>query len=144
VGSVIHGMDIAKQFYSYGDEPSQGKIKEGPEYIQENFPATDYFETCTVQRINQHQEQHEASSSSIRINPQRAHNHVDVALHDVHANTAEKLQFQDSSISLLLFSFANDGKWSRPLSCALVLIVILGLVMSMMIRSRRKTLNKTS
>jgi hypothetical protein len=136
-------MEFAKRFYSYGDEPSQGKIKEGPEYIQENFPATDHFETCTVQRINQHQEQHEAS---IRINPPRANNHDALHVDAYYTHIAERLQLQDSSISLLLFSFVNDGKWSRPLSCALVLIVILGLVMSMMmmIRSRRKTLNKTA
>jgi cyclophilin family peptidyl-prolyl cis-trans isomerase len=56
-GEVTSGMDVANQFYSYGDMPPwgkgpvQGKIYNGPEYINENFPLIDSFEKCTVQRI---------------------------------------------------------------------------------------------
>jgi peptidyl-prolyl cis-trans isomerase A (cyclophilin A) len=54
VGRVVEGLDtVVKHFYSYGDDaelPEQGHIYEGPEYIEENFPLTDKFETCTVER----------------------------------------------------------------------------------------------
>lgn len=50
-------MDVVKQFYSYGDMPPWGKgpvqqkIHSGPAYIEENFPLTDKFTTCQVQRL---------------------------------------------------------------------------------------------
>lgn len=54
VGRVIEGLDtVVKHFYSYGDDaelPEQGHIYDGPEYIEENFPLTDKFETCSVER----------------------------------------------------------------------------------------------
>lgn len=54
VGRVVEGLDtVVKQFYSYGDDaelPEQGHIYDGPEYIEENFPLTDKFESCTVER----------------------------------------------------------------------------------------------
>lgn len=57
-GQVIEGMENAQQFYSYGDMPpwgkgpKQGQIYSGPDYINDNFPLIDKFETCTVKRIN--------------------------------------------------------------------------------------------
>lgn len=56
IGKVIEGMDVAEQFYSYGDMPPwgkgpvQGKIYNGPQYIEENFPLIDHFLECTVTR----------------------------------------------------------------------------------------------
>eukprot|EP00533_Pseudo-nitzschia_delicatissima_P012870 CAMPEP_0197264016 /NCGR_PEP_ID=MMETSP1432-20130617/1541_1 /TAXON_ID=44447 /ORGANISM="Pseudo-nitzschia delicatissima, Strain UNC1205" /LENGTH=300 /DNA_ID=CAMNT_0042728609 /DNA_START=57 /DNA_END=959 /DNA_ORIENTATION=- len=56
IGKVIEGMDNAKDFHSYGDMPPwgkgpvQGKIYNGPQYIEENFPLIDKFSTCTVKR----------------------------------------------------------------------------------------------
>jgi hypothetical protein len=49
-------MQNVKNFYSYGDMPPwgngpvQGKIHSGRSYIEDNFPLTDKFLTCTVQR----------------------------------------------------------------------------------------------
>jgi hypothetical protein len=49
-------MENAKKFYSYGDMPPwgegpiQGKIHNGPQYIEDNFPKTDKFLTCSVGR----------------------------------------------------------------------------------------------
>lgn len=51
-------MENAEQFYSYGDMPPwgkgpvQGKIHGHPEYIEENFPLTDKFVHCKVERMN--------------------------------------------------------------------------------------------
>lgn len=56
VGKVVEGLEHANEFYSYGDMPPWGKgpeqqpIHGGPAYIEENFPLTDRFTTCHVQR----------------------------------------------------------------------------------------------
>ena len=55
-------MENVEQFYSYGDMPpwgkgpTQGKIYGHPEYIEENFPLTDKFIHCKVERLNVHKE----------------------------------------------------------------------------------------
>jgi hypothetical protein len=46
-------MEHATKFYSYGDMPAgpnQNKIRQGRDYIDNEFPLTDSFVTCTVQR----------------------------------------------------------------------------------------------
>jgi len=60
VSRVIQGMEHVKAFYSYGDMPPYGKgpvqqkIRSlGRSYITDNFPLTDHFETCHVQRLSQ-------------------------------------------------------------------------------------------
>lgn len=56
IGKVIEGMENAEEFYSYGDMPPwgngpvQGKIYNGPQYIENNFPLIDKFLECTVER----------------------------------------------------------------------------------------------
>jgi peptidyl-prolyl cis-trans isomerase A (cyclophilin A) len=56
IGKVTSGMEAAESFYSYGDMPPwgkgpvQGKIHAGPAYLEEEFPLTDKFIMCTVQR----------------------------------------------------------------------------------------------
>jgi len=59
IGQVTEGFeDVVKKFYSYGDMPpwgkgpTQGKIHAGPSYIEDNFPLTDKFMSCKVQRHN--------------------------------------------------------------------------------------------
>jgi lipopolysaccharide export LptBFGC system permease protein LptF len=136
LGTVISGMEHAQQFYSYGDMPpwgkgpQQGEIKkQGAEYINENFPLTDRFETCTVQRIghwqNNHQQeqQHESSSLSVRINPEKL--------------LQSSQQYDGSTIS-----YQFGGKRDAQTVLIVVLLVCIGLLMAL--RSRRKTLNKTS
>ena len=62
IGEVIEGMEHVEEFYSYGDMPPwgegpvQGKIYGHPEYIEENFPATDKFVHCKVERLNVEEE----------------------------------------------------------------------------------------
>jgi cyclophilin family peptidyl-prolyl cis-trans isomerase len=57
LGRVIEGMDHVEAFYSYGDMPPwgegpvQGRIHNGPQYIENNFPLTDKFDTCQVERL---------------------------------------------------------------------------------------------
>ena len=57
IGKVVEGMENAHKFYSYGDMPPwgkgpvQGKIHSGRKYIDENFPLTDKFKTCTVEIV---------------------------------------------------------------------------------------------
>jgi cyclophilin family peptidyl-prolyl cis-trans isomerase len=59
VGRVISGMEHAAKFYSYGDMPPwgkgpvQNKIHKGRAYIDNEFPLTDSFSTCTVKRSQQ-------------------------------------------------------------------------------------------
>jgi len=56
-GEVIEGMEHVEALYSYGDMPPwgkgpvQGKIHNDPNYIKNDFPLLDKFETCTV-KIN--------------------------------------------------------------------------------------------
>mgnify|MGYP000041213356 CR=1 FL=1 len=56
IGKVVRGMENAVQFYSYGDGPpfgngpSQQRIHEGRQYIDENFPHLDSFLECEVTR----------------------------------------------------------------------------------------------
>jgi cyclophilin family peptidyl-prolyl cis-trans isomerase len=56
IGQVIEGMENVKNFYSYGDMPPwgkgpvQGKIHGHPEYIENEFPLTDKFVKCHVER----------------------------------------------------------------------------------------------
>jgi len=70
IGKVIEGMDAAEQFYSYGDMPPwgkgpvQGKIYNGPQYIEENFPLIDRFLKCTVER-------RESSAAGVAVNAER-------------------------------------------------------------------------
>jgi hypothetical protein len=58
IGEVIEGMENVEKFYSYGDMPPwgkgpvQGKIHD-PNYITENFPKTDHFLTCKVERLRE-------------------------------------------------------------------------------------------
>ncbi len=62
IGEVIEGMENVKRFFSYGDMPpwgkgpNQGKIHGHPEYIEDNFPETDKFIHCKVERLNVEQE----------------------------------------------------------------------------------------
>lgn len=57
IGKVTKGMDAAEGFYSYGDMPpwgkgpEQGRIHNGPQYIENNFPLIDKFLECTVKRL---------------------------------------------------------------------------------------------
>merc|ERR1711862_862297 len=51
------GMENIRNFYGgYGDMPPwgkgpvQGKVYSGPSYIEDNFPLTSRFKTCTVER----------------------------------------------------------------------------------------------
>jgi cyclophilin family peptidyl-prolyl cis-trans isomerase len=56
LGKVVEGMENVRNFYSYGDMPPwgkgpvQGKIHSGPHYIEDNFPLTDRFHNCSVDR----------------------------------------------------------------------------------------------
>lgn len=78
IGKVVEGMDHVRNFYSgYGDMPPwgkgpvQGKIHaEGTAYMEENFPKTDRFLECKVERgggkhtavaaaADQHQQPHD-------------------------------------------------------------------------------------
>jgi hypothetical protein len=51
-------MENVQKFYSYGDMPPWGegpvqqKIHGHPEYIEDNFPDTDKFHHCKVERLN--------------------------------------------------------------------------------------------
>jgi hypothetical protein len=55
---VIEGIETVDSFFSYGDMPPwgqgpvQGKIHGGPSYINDNFPKTDKFLHCKVERLN--------------------------------------------------------------------------------------------
>lgn len=54
-GEVIEGMEHVEELYSYGDMPPWGKgpvqqkIRNDPNYIPNEFPLLDKFETCTVE-----------------------------------------------------------------------------------------------
>ena len=52
IGEVVAGFEeVIKALNSeYREKPSQGKIHAGPEYINQEFPNMDYFNTCSVQR----------------------------------------------------------------------------------------------
>lgn len=52
IGEVVAGFEeVIKALNSeYREKPSQGKIHAGPEYINQEFPNMDYFNTCKVQR----------------------------------------------------------------------------------------------
>ena len=52
IGEVVGGFEeVIKALNSeYREKPSQGKIHAGPEYINQEFPNMDYFDTCTVKR----------------------------------------------------------------------------------------------
>jgi len=62
IGEVIKGIENVKNFYSYGDMPpwgkgpEQGKIYTGRNYIDQNFPHTDKFITCQVERKEDEEE----------------------------------------------------------------------------------------
>lgn len=57
LGEVIQGMENIEKLYSYGDMPPWGKgpvqhkIYDGPSYIEDNFPETDKFHHCKVERL---------------------------------------------------------------------------------------------
>jgi hypothetical protein len=58
IGEVIEGMENVDNLYSYGDMPPWGKGPEqgkihNPSYITENFPKTDKFRTCKVERLRE-------------------------------------------------------------------------------------------
>lgn len=92
IGKVIEGMEHVEAFYSYGDMPPwgkgpvQGKIHSGPEYIEENFPLTDKFDVCRVERMpketkNDAETQVQAptkSNSNLRDQGQKAANPMEI------------------------------------------------------------------
>jgi hypothetical protein len=133
-------MEHALQFYGgYGDRsgPSQGEIKkQGVEYVHENFPLTDRFEACTVERIIGGKNQHESflsnqapSSSSIR------------RIHDPIKETDDGSS--TISAALMAYSSANTRLSVGALVLTVgVIVFFFGLVA--VVRSRRKRLNKTS
>lgn len=47
-----------KYLKKWGEGPVQGKIYGGPGYIEENFPRTDKFIHCKVERLNTAKEVH--------------------------------------------------------------------------------------
>jgi len=69
VGKVVKGMANVEQFYSYGDMPPwgkgpvQGKIHSGEAYINDNFPLTDRFTTCRVERFGPNGEKSEEATA---------------------------------------------------------------------------------
>ena len=69
IGRVVEGMENVKQFYEkYGDMPPWGEgpeqwriEEEGVEYMEQNYPLMDKFETCTVKILypnNPNERQH--------------------------------------------------------------------------------------
>lgn len=74
LGRVTEGMEVAKAWYSYGDGgergpgPDQSRIWNGRQYIENNFPLTDSFETCHVERQSLSQmESNEAEQGSAAV-----------------------------------------------------------------------------
>jgi hypothetical protein len=65
LGEVIEGMDNVENLYSYGDMPPwgngppQGKVHQ-PGYIEENFPKSDKFLHCKVERLSDDMDAKEA------------------------------------------------------------------------------------
>jgi cyclophilin family peptidyl-prolyl cis-trans isomerase len=77
VGRVVEGLEtVVQHFYSYGDDadlPEQGRIYEGPEYIEKDFPLTDKFETCTVERYHSQYGEHKVTKEEGNAAQQKEH-----------------------------------------------------------------------
>jgi hypothetical protein len=161
-GEVISGMDVANQFYSYGDMPPwgkgpvQGKIYNGPEYINENFPLIDSFEKCSVERIQkgggQNQQQHaqkekqhepegvkEEQPLHAAVPPTEDHRELlGAAAAGLGGGMASaKKRLQGSTPSLAFSSM--DGQWFLG---GFIVIMAMGMIAAA--RSGRKTMHKTS
>jgi cyclophilin family peptidyl-prolyl cis-trans isomerase len=85
LGRVTEGMEVAKAWYSYGDGgargpgPDQSRIWNGPQYIENNFPLTDSFETCQVERRSLDEiEPNRAEQGSTAVHRSRSDNEVPV------------------------------------------------------------------
>jgi cyclophilin family peptidyl-prolyl cis-trans isomerase len=76
VGRVVQGLEtVVQHFYSYGDDkdlPEQGRIYDGPKYIEEEFPLTDKFEKCTVERYHGQYVEHSAQGHAAKQKKQPA------------------------------------------------------------------------
>lgn len=51
MGKVVHGMEVVRSIFSYGDKIDQGKLQPGwtghKTYL-EKFPKMDFIRSCTV------------------------------------------------------------------------------------------------
>lgn len=73
IGQVVEGMENVRSFYSYGDMPPWGegpvqdKIHSGSKYIEDNFPLSDHFLECVVERDSKkpQSEAHQHKSSKM-------------------------------------------------------------------------------
>jgi hypothetical protein len=162
-GEVTSGMDdVATHFYSYGDMPPwgkgpvQGKIYNGPEYINENFPLIDSFEKCTVQRIYKKDESgnHQAAQEAEHqpaAGDAEDHRELDLAANDaVHAAAAAglgggslasaKKRLQAAGAPSLQLAFSSvDGQYFLG---GFIVVMIMGIIAAT--RSGRKVMHKTS
>ena len=90
IGMITEGKENIRQFYSYGDMPPwgkgpvQGKIRNDPNYIPNEFPLIDKFETCQVtvhkpgqpdQHQQNQQQQHDQQQQQERSMEQQNDNH---------------------------------------------------------------------
>jgi cyclophilin family peptidyl-prolyl cis-trans isomerase len=138
VGRVIEGMEHVRAFYSYGDMPPwgrgpvQGKIHSGREYIEENFPLTDSFETCQVERLRNGKD---AKANDAAV----AENHYQQQDKDTQKLSSNLRQAEISSRE----SHASDvgilGVITIPLAQGIGCVLLLIVVVKLLVPSRKAT-----
>jgi len=141
IGEVIEGMENVDKFYSYGEMPpwgkgpQQGKIHGGPAYIEENFPKSDHFEACEVQRLTPGSGGGDGVAETEEKAPDAKLDH-DLLQTNVRKRIGHKIkQLEEKSKT----AYEENGD-----QMILIAILAIGMIVFVSIRNRRKVMSKTS
>ncbi|KAG7361492.1 cyclophilin type peptidyl-prolyl cis-trans isomerase [Nitzschia inconspicua] len=151
IGKVIEGMEsTVTKFHSYGDippfgkGPDQQKIHGHPEYIEKEFPLTDKFIGCHVQRIEGGD-----VGGKMELDPEEAErernlrkSHNDQKAKQRHRDLRNPDMFKAQK-NLLKQQQMEEPAFSVPTAAVVSILLIVGMIYALL-KSRRKVDSKTN
>jgi len=106
-----------------GKGPVQGKIHNGRQYIDENFPLTDSFGTCQVERIRPGQA--EAAEAGVAANPKVVTDAGTAKQHKQHHHLQDRVKERlIRAKSAMTKDALLSGDWRILLGAALLLTIL--------------------
>ena len=148
VGMVIEGMENIRNLYSYGDMPPwgkgpvQGKIHSGRSYIEDNFPLSDKFLSCTVKRLSEGEEEGDSSEEGIKSDLEEEWSSTAVRKEKPEiSGLKEKLQTKFRTLRAKVHE--HEGDYDLIKIAAFVLVILLVVMLKFAMRPK-KVSNKSS
>jgi hypothetical protein len=146
IGKVVEGMDsTVRNFYSYGDMPPwgngpvQGKIHGHPEYIDNDFPLTDKFLECHVERLGG-----TSPSANMVKEPERELKERKDRQRHRDMRTPEMLETQREIMMKEKAQMMNPPPTSTQVVAVAIVALGVIVIMFLMLKNRRKISSKTS